>query len=62
MHLDKPLARLALTQMAPNFIHLRPLARCAMSSPQVFCEPFDLLKPKVVPSQVHPLLVLIQRL
>jgi hypothetical protein len=62
MHLYKPLARRTLTQVVPNFIQLRFLARSGISSPWAFGQPFDLLKPKVVPSQVHPLLFLIQRL
>jgi hypothetical protein len=43
MHLYKPLARRTLTQVVPNFIQLRFLARNAISSPWAFGQPFDLL-------------------
>src|SRR5882724_8782466 len=52
MHLHKLLARLALTQVVPNFIQLRLLARRTITSPWAFGEPFDLLKLKVVPNHV----------
>jgi len=62
MHSYKPLARLTLTQVVPNFIQLHCLAWSGISSPWAFGQPFDLLQPNVVANQVHTLLFLVQRL
>ena len=61
MHLHYPLARLALIQVELNFSPFR-LARSAISPLRAFGEPIDFLKAKVVPCQVHPLLISLQRL
>ena len=61
VHLDQPLAGLTLSQMAPGFLQLcMPLNVHILL--RAFRKAFDLVKVKMVASQVLPFLVLIQRL
>ena len=61
VHLDQPLAGLTLSQMAPGFLQLcMPLNVHILL--RAFRKAFNLVKVKMVSSQVLPFLVLIQRL
>ena len=61
VHLDQPLAGLALGQMPSGFLQLcMPLNVHTLA--RAFRKAFNLIKVKMVSSQVLPFLVLIQRL